>query len=1046
MSATREDAVRPPAASTAAVLQAPSATWTRFVLFGATLLFAAIPFYHWLLEIAFRWTPDVGDCSRRTASATDPGAYASALAGCPTETFRSAMLLDLAPLVALLALAGIRYLRHPARIRRRRHLVPLAQSTVLPADHRLAVEAELARLADESEVRGLPVFLTHDDDRGSASTFGLPPRHEMRLDAGLLMRAKSDDEVDRQHFRGTVRHELAHLRNRDIGIIQLTDALRWAFLVLTAGPVLAVAVFDLTRDTAWAEFVAGEVRGLAAVVVLVLLAHRSVRRAREHYADLRAALVDGGVWFARSVARAAEEEQEETRRLHGRAARLRHWYDRAVDRHPSPTRRVEVFGDPTVLLRFHLGEAAVAGTAAGLGYQGVHLAISRLLGTWPWAPVLVGIILALPVAAVLAAGALREACAGPARRRFVLARALAAGLVTVAGLLLGESLSWSALVVRWWPATLTEPGTGLVVAGVLAAGVVLVVGWLVVSADLAVSNGALRRPRLLLAAATGAAAVPLGGLFAFWGQAHFSGLGESWSRQLSLTYLTMTTAHKGFLTAALVVLAVLPLAAACLAARRPGADDGPSGPSDRRPPSTRGMPLALVFTLSAAAAVVALALTLLTDGWWSSTLSHPVVDPSGTGLAPRLTAFAVLQGLVALAVATVAGRRGTGLGWVSGFAAAVLAGVLVTGVVAGDNLVRRSVPDGGVPWGEFRNACVWLLGQGALVALPVALVGAALGRCTALVRRGDPAGTVPAAGNPAHPGRSWRVARVVQLPAVLMVLILGVAAVGAPPQLPENELPVDRSDRLALPPDLGAASLCAWLPPDEVWLFKTVPAARTKKEGGNADLVGRLTWYGSVLTHADDPELARLGRAVVDSTRAPDPAGATDAFTALGNYCLTLDPEAPHPAGTPVDRAPDGCLPGRWRLTRSTEHLNLSSFGLGVVDVTGASSFTVTIAPDGTAVDDSPSLAMSGRAPDGSTVTMLESRHATYRWTAGLGVFLSNGQTAEGVLTIRQGDREIHREPLRANPENRGDPYTCSSTTLRFDYVDGVFEEFTRVD
>ncbi|WP_395298259.1 hypothetical protein ACF9IK_35965 [Kitasatospora hibisci] len=201
MSAAREDTVRPPAASTDAVLQAPSATWTRFVLFGATLLFAAIPFYHWLLEIAFRWTPDVGACPRRNAATSDPGAYAPALAGCPTETFRSATLLDLAPLVALLALAGIRYLRHPVRIRRRRHLVPLAQSRVLPADHRPVMEAELVRLAGESAVPELPVFLTHDDDQGKASTFGLPPRHEMRLDAGLLMRAKSDDEADRQHFR-----------------------------------------------------------------------------------------------------------------------------------------------------------------------------------------------------------------------------------------------------------------------------------------------------------------------------------------------------------------------------------------------------------------------------------------------------------------------------------------------------------------------------------------------------------------------------------------------------------------------------------------------------------------------------------------------------------------------------------------------------------------------------------------------------------------------------------------------------------------------------
>ncbi|MFE2915525.1 hypothetical protein ACFRKE_27910 [Kitasatospora indigofera] len=49
-----------------------------------------------------------------------------------------------------------------------------------------------------------------------------------------------------------------------------------------------------------------------------------------------------------------------------------------------------------------------------------------------------------------------------------------------------------------------------------------------------------------------------------------------------------------------------------------------------------------------------------------------------------------------------------------------------------------------------------------------------------------------------------------------------------------------------------------------------------------------------------------------------------------------------------------------------------------------------------------------------STVAMLESRHATYWWTAGLGVFLSNARPIEGMFTIRQGDREVHPDVTAA--------------------------------
>ena len=68
--------------------------------------------------------------------------------------------------------------------------------------------------------------------------FGLPWRRYVRLNAGLVVLRGQDPDG----FRATIRHELAHLSNRDVDLTFATVAIWRAFTVVALLPFLVFAL------------------------------------------------------------------------------------------------------------------------------------------------------------------------------------------------------------------------------------------------------------------------------------------------------------------------------------------------------------------------------------------------------------------------------------------------------------------------------------------------------------------------------------------------------------------------------------------------------------------------------------------------------------------------------------------------------------------------------------------------------------------------------------------------------------------------------------
>ena len=101
---------------------------------------------------------------------------------------------------------------------------------------------------------------------------------------GLVTRQLADPPA----FRAVVRHELAHLRNRDVDLTYATVSLWYAFLLVGVLPFALVVCGrgQSTRSSPWAG-------GCSRSPALVYLTRNAVLRAREVFADVRASVPDG---------------------------------------------------------------------------------------------------------------------------------------------------------------------------------------------------------------------------------------------------------------------------------------------------------------------------------------------------------------------------------------------------------------------------------------------------------------------------------------------------------------------------------------------------------------------------------------------------------------------------------------------------------------------------------------------------------------------------------------------------------------------------------
>ncbi|GAA0571306.1 hypothetical protein GCM10010172_64710 [Paractinoplanes ferrugineus] len=800
--------------------------------------------------------PCMAGIDERTSGFTDPGlALRAKLAlanECQRPFTRAQVRWVAAGLLATSVLTVVLYLLHPWWLVRSRRMRPLTDPDVV---------AELDRLATEAGLEPAPEWLLGPySAAGGGQAFGLPWCYRVCLDVGLLVRY----ELDLDGFRSVVRHELAHLTNRDVGRTYLTVALWWSFVVLAVSPFVAVTLNPgvLRDQLGWTADAEGRsspqvAYRMIALLVLTLtgfLLRNAILRAREVCADATAAGVPGaGPALTRVLRQLPWPPRIRRRVVPERLARL--------GPHPPPAERIAAVGEPATPVATTWWELTGLGFMVGLALNDVGLLVGNLLEGY----LAVGLLLlALPVA-VLLVGILANALSRPGRPAHAVLTLPAGPAV---GFAAGELLN---LMVTYND-VLTPLDHGPV------AFVLSVVVLVLLTTVIAVWLRSVRRHRpegtrgrLVTAAAMVIAAPLIAVWFAVtYGSNSFgqfdltvlpeTGLAVDWYRELSrwLNALTfyLPAARLGatpFLAIGLALLWAVPLAVcgrrridvrravwigallgafALVAAVALPFLAGWVLPAEVRRTPTDGAPLAVTFTTEYGLAYCASAALL-------AALAAGLVAATSSALRPVLVPLAFS---VTAVLATI------------GFS---LTRTMSRCLEVDDALVRSCVPEvpgaGSATVFHLHLILVW----GAAVAVPSAFAGAGLG---VLVRRRRPR----AAGPLVHRSSHWRAASGLGLVAALFP---SAAALAVPYDL-RSWKPAPRPE---IPPPAAAAAV------DECLLGSWREAAvrsRTTVDGQAAELTGG----GAIQTFRPD------GTATLDFG-----SGVTRSTTAGGHrYDMTM--------------------------------------------------------------------------------------------------------------------------------------------------------------
>jgi Zn-dependent protease with chaperone function len=307
----------PPALARPNTLAYPSPTTSRLLVLVVAVITAGLFTGTWVHN-EFRgkaWLAEVARC----ASSSTLGA--AALVGtCDqhNERIRAAYSLGGAVAVGLGGLAVL-YLA-PAVIRRRKRL-----SSVPPTLG--AAAARCAELAAEMRVRRPPTLAMGAVNQRDAFTFGRPGRYCVVLPRRALLRWH-----DSALFDPLVRHELAHVRHRDVPWSWLAQSVWYAVIPLLLLPLLLPLLVGAVRTPDY-SLLPDYIWRVAVLGLVVVLASRAVLRSREYDADLRAARPP-------SSPRALADLLGKARTTgHGRTGHL-------LAHHPTPLDRERVLWEP----------------------------------------------------------------------------------------------------------------------------------------------------------------------------------------------------------------------------------------------------------------------------------------------------------------------------------------------------------------------------------------------------------------------------------------------------------------------------------------------------------------------------------------------------------------------------------------------------------------------------------------------------------------------------------------------------------------------------
>jgi hypothetical protein len=316
-------------------------------------------------------------------------------------------------LLLVVAAAGA-YLLMPhwrIRIRRLRRM-----STHAPA----GLVAHLDTLVEAAGLTRGPVFWAGPGRGADGVAFGTRRRCHVQIDAGLLVRYA--DPGRRAEFDAVVLHELAHIRNGDVGHTYLTVAVWRAFIVTILVPYLLLRIDDL-----------GAVVPVLALAAVMYTAYYGILRIRELNADATAATIVDPAVLRRIIAGSRP---------------------RTLPTHPSARRRLDVLDDPArlprtgplVLAGAGLSVALFQANADGLGVLLLLAATSDLrtmVLLYSWTSLLTHLTTALLISSLAAIVSWRSMLRDrllPAGSPWTGPAALAAGLT--AGILAGEPLSF----------------------------------------------------------------------------------------------------------------------------------------------------------------------------------------------------------------------------------------------------------------------------------------------------------------------------------------------------------------------------------------------------------------------------------------------------------------------------------------------------------------------------------------------------------------------------------------------------------------------------
>ncbi len=371
----------------------PSDTDFRLLLLIAAVIGSALFIYNWIYFDLPQSQIDLSTYERCAAVAhnASPNALASAqqvFEACrsPVERRKAAWMVGGVGLIFVLAI--VLYIAAPEVKRRRQRLVPLTSDDIPD------VVSVLDELQQRAGLRLKPQFLWNPMNGSAVGiAFGRRGRYFVALTGGLVTRFYSD----RAAFESVVLHELGHLRNGDVDKTYLAIGIWQAFVIAGLIPLAATVVFAPSLGIAASDIWLLGWRSLA-VAALVYLVRSAVLRAREIYADLRAAEFQGS---SDALMRALGSGNDWPKGI-GR------WRSLLLT-HPSMEVRRRVLLDPRPLFAINPWTAFAAGLAAGIAYPSVVTVILLMFtGTqssiWYWTTGEVASLIASAALCLLIAG------------------------------------------------------------------------------------------------------------------------------------------------------------------------------------------------------------------------------------------------------------------------------------------------------------------------------------------------------------------------------------------------------------------------------------------------------------------------------------------------------------------------------------------------------------------------------------------------------------------------------------------------------------------